>query len=116
MSLLQARGLSYSRDHYGWVPSPTSEDLLGDDFTSLGLTGNPGLGPSNLSKQHFVEVICYQKKNKKSFGFTKWPFSDPRKHIVKNPSQPFCWERALCHQSPRLERQSVEMLLQPWKL
>lgn len=67
VSLLQARGLSWGWSHHGWVPSPSGEDLLGDDFTFVGLTRNPGLSPSSTS---WKLVVCYQKKKpqtKKTF-------------------------------------------------
>lgn len=85
MSLFQARGLSWGGDHRGWVPSPIGDNLLGDDFTSVGLTRNPGLSADNFSKQHFMESgsLLPKKKEKKSFGFAKLTFSDTRKHVVK---------------------------------
>lgn len=82
MSLFQARGLSWDGDHHGWVPSPTGDNLLGDDFTSVGLTRNPGLSAGNFSKQHFMESGSLLPK-KKSFGFAELTFSDTRKHVVK---------------------------------
>lgn len=61
------------------------EDLCGDDFTSVGLTRNPGMlqkaFPSNIS---WKLVLCYQKcKKAKNSGFAEVTFFDPRKHFVK---------------------------------